>query len=64
MKQKCISLLVPSDQSHTDTLPSEVQLESFVALTSVAPRRWNATAILTEIADQLTVISDIEWQHP
>lgn len=49
---------------HIDALPPEVQLEAFVALAPVAPRRRNAASILAEIADQLAVISgDVEWHH-
>lgn len=39
-------------------------MESFVALTPVAPRSWDAASILTEIAEQLAVISDVDRQHP
>lgn len=49
---------------NVNALPTEVQLESLVALTPVAPRSWNAASILTEIAKQLTVISDVDWQDP
>lgn len=45
-------------------LPADIQLEALVALTPVAARSWNAAPILTEIADQLTVVGDIERQHP
>lgn len=34
-----------------DTLPTEVQLESLIALAPVAPRGWDAATVLTEIAD-------------
>lgn len=33
-----------------DALPTQVQLESFVALTPVAPRSWNTASVLTEIS--------------
>lgn len=50
-----------SGPSRTNALPTEVQLESFVALTPVAPGGWDAASILTEIAKELAVISDIDW---
>lgn len=53
----------PNDLLHTDALPTEVQLESFVALAPVAPRSWDAASILTEVTIQLAVISDVDWQH-
>ena len=62
MKQSCTaSWCQPSGSSRTNALPTEVQLESFVALTPVAPGGWDATSILTEIAKELAVISDVDW---
>lgn len=49
---------------HIDALPADVQLEALVALTPVAAWGWNAAPILTEIADQLTVVGNVERQHP
>ena len=51
----------PSGSSRTNAFPTEVQLESFVALTPVAPGGWDAASILTEIAKELAVISDVDW---
>lgn len=47
-----------------DALAADIQLEALVALTAVATGSWNAAPILTEVADQLTVVSNVERQHP
>lgn len=47
-----------------DALAADIQLEALVALTAVATGSWNAASILTEIADQLTIVSNVERQHP
>lgn len=49
---------------HVDAFATDIQLEALVALAAVATGSWNAAPILTEIADQLTVVSNVERQHP